>query len=118
MFRAARITGPGVPVNLHTAFRAAPFFFLFGKPLFNTDIMHVSEVFQDLGMMAHSVIVKVRVLVAGEVRTIGTAGHARPFFRAQSHAAITAIRRETASGKTSVALDLLFGYLPAFGGLL
>jgi hypothetical protein len=52
---------------LSTASGTAPPFLLFNNPFFSPDFTQMIEIFQNLGMVTHAVVVKIMDQAAGEI---------------------------------------------------
>jgi hypothetical protein len=72
------------------------------------------EIFQNLGMVPHAVVVKISNQVAGEIRTIGTSGNPGVFFSAVPYLAGPAIGCKRSPAKASVAVTVVFRHIPYF----
>jgi hypothetical protein len=110
----AGITGTLVPVHLSTASGTAPTFLLFSNPFFSPNMPQVIEIFQDLSVVTHAVVVKISDQGAGEICTVGTLGNPGPVFSAVPNLTIPAIGCKRAPTKASITLTIVFRHFPDF----
>jgi hypothetical protein len=68
-------TASVVPGERIPALGATPAFFLLLGPVVNTYFFKPAKVFQNLGMVLHTIIIEIRDTRTGKVGTIGAAGH-------------------------------------------
>ena len=104
----------GIPVLRDTTVLAAyPLEFLL-EPLVDADFLLTADIFQNLGVMRDTVVIKPGNQVAGEIRTVGAPRHPFFFRGALLYLAVATVRADWAVTEATLAGNFFNRYIPAF----